>query len=202
MKKIITFLIALVAVVSASAQFRYGPAAGITLNSLDFKQKLTPTSHAVGATAGLQAEMMFPGIGFGIDLGFLYNQQSGIVDLGSRKVWSSLGYGKEHLMLHTVQIPFHLRFKYTRLNGFEEKVAPFIFGGPDFTLQVAHSNASAFKCSGGDLGISAGGGAELYRNWQISLAYTWGMTYVAKTKLLDDNSARSRQWTLKVARFF
>lgn len=202
MKKILTLLIVIAAALSASAQFRYGPAAGITLNNLSFKQKLTPVSKTVGYAGGIMGEMMFPGIGFGLDLGLLYNQQGANVDLGSRKIWSSLGYGKEAVALHTFQIPFHLKFKYTRLDGFEDKVAPFVYGGPDFTVQFAGSNDSAFKRSGGDLGLSTGAGAEIYKNWQVSLGYTWGMTYALKTKLLDDNSARSRQWTLRAAYLF
>lgn len=206
MKKLIVLLLVAVAALAApthsSAQFRYGATAGVTLNNMVFKQDLVPVSQTVGYTAGIQGELMFPGIGFGIDLGLLYNQQGASVDLGSRKVWASQGWGKEHVMIHAVQIPLHLRFKYTRLGGLEETVAPFVYGGPDFTIQAAHSNAGAFKCAGGDLGVTAGVGAEIMRRWQVAGSYTWGMTYIAKTKLLDDFSARSRQWTVRVTYFF
>lgn len=184
------------------AEFRYGPAVGITVNNLKFNQKLIPVSSQIGETAGISAEMMFPGIGFGLELGLLYNQQGAYVDLGSKTIWNTLGWGKEHVMLHTLQIPIHLRFKWTRLGGLEEKIAPLVFGGPDLTLQVGHSNAGAFKCSGGDLGLTAGIGAEIFQRWQVTGAYTWGMTYACKTKLLDNFSARSRQWTFRVAYYF
>lgn len=206
MKKILVIFAVLAAAimgpVAANAQFRYGAVAGVTINNLVFKQDLVPVSQTVGYTAGVLGELMFPGIGFGMELGLLYNQQGASVDLGSRKVWASQGWGREHVMIHAVQIPIHLRFKYTRLGGLEETIAPLVFGGPDFTIQAAHSNAGAFKCSGGDLGLTAGVGAELWRHWQITGSYTWGMTYVAKTKLLDDFSARSRQWTVRVTYFF
>lgn len=186
----------------ASAQFRYGPVAGPTLTDLVFKQDLVTVDRCVGATAGVQGELMFPGIGFGIDIGLLYNQMGAKVNLGEREVWSSLGYGNERVWLHYIQIPLHLRFKYTRLNGLEEKIAPLIFGGPDFTILAAHGGCDAFDYAGGELGITAGAGVELWRNWQVTASYTWGMTYALKTKLLDDFSARNRHWTLRVAYLF
>lgn len=187
---------------SANAQFRYGPIAGPNLSNLVFKQDLVSVSQTVGATAGIQGELMFPGIGFGIDIGLLYNQLGAKVNLGEREVWSSLGYGDERVWLHYIQIPLHLRFKYTRLDGLEEKIAPLIFGGPDFTILAAHGGCDAFEYAGGELGVTAGGGVELWRNWHVTLSYTWGMTYALKTKLLDDFSARNRHWTVRVAYLF
>lgn len=187
---------------SASAQFRYGPMAGVNLNNLHFKQDLVPVSGTIGAQAGVQAEMMFPGIGFGLDLGFLYNMAGAKVDLGDRLMWQNMGYGNENLMIHQINIPFHLRFKYTRLDGLEEIIAPFVYGGPDFNLQIAHSGCDAMKFSGGDLGVTAGIGAELYRNWQVSVQHTWGMTYALKANILQNFSGNTRQWSLRVAYLF
>lgn len=175
---------------------------GVTLNRLVFKQDLVDVTQQVGYMAGIQGELMFPGIGVGIDLGLLYNQQGAMVKLGQKEIWASEGYGSERVYLHNIQIPVHLRFKYTRLNGIEDKIAPIVFGGPEFNIQVAHGRCDAFKYSGGDLGLTAGVGAELFRRWQVTGSYTWGMSYALKTKLLDDFSAQSRQWTVKVAYFF
>ncbi|MBJ2189175.1 MAG: PorT family protein [Muribaculaceae bacterium] len=203
MKKFLILSIILLSVFGAAkAQFRYGPVVGVTLNSLVFKQDLVDVTQQVGYMAGIQGELMFPGIGVGIDLGLLYNQQGAMVKLGQKEIWASEGYGSERVYLHNIQIPVHLRFKYTRLNGIEDKIAPIVFGGPEFNIQVAHGRCDAFKYSGGDLGLTAGVGAELFRRWQVTGSYTWGMSYALKTKLLDDFSAQSRQWTVKVAYFF
>lgn len=199
---IVLAIIVMAAPVTSDAQFRYGPVVSANLNTLVFKQDLISVHQQPGVTAGIMGELMFPGIGFGIDLGLLYTQQGARINLGEKLVWSSQGYGNEHIYLHSMQIPVHLRFKYTRLNGLEEKIAPFVYGGPEFNIQVGHTNCSAFKCSGGDLGITAGVGAEIYRRWQVSGSYTWGMTYALKTRLLDDFSARSRQWSIRVAYLF
>lgn len=206
MRKILTSLIitlvALTASNQASAQFRYAATAGLNFSSLKFKQDLVSVSTTIGYQAGVQGEMMFPGVGFGIDLGLYYSQLGAKVNLGEKLIWSSLGYGNERTYLHCIQIPLHLRFKWTRMDGFEDYLAPFIFGGPDFTIQVANDGCKAFKYSGGDLGLTAGIGVEIMRRWQLSGSYTWGMTYSLKTKLLDNFSAKSRCWTIRLAYFF
>lgn len=204
-KLLLTLVIALTAICSpagASAQFRYGAIVGPNISTLVFKQDLVEVSQVVGYSAGIQGELMFPGIGIGIDLGLLYNQLGAKVNLGQKPIWSTQGYGNEHVFLHYIQIPVHLRFKWTRMNGFERILAPFVYGGPDFTILAAHSHCKAIDFAGGELGLTAGLGAEIFQRWQVSASYTWGMTYALKTKLLDDFSARNRHWAVRVAYFF
>ncbi len=211
MKKLLIILFAfmLSGVTGMNAQFRYGPVAGVNISKLSFNQDLFDVSQAVGFQAGVQAELMFPGIGFGIDFGLLYNQATSFANIGQREVWASQGFGRQRMMLHQIDIPVHLRFKWTRMNGLEEKIAPFVYGGPEFLLNCGHSKVKGnpgvenpFTYSGGGLGLTAGLGFELWRSWQISASYTWGMSYMVKTKLLDDFSGRSSQWTVRVAYLF
>ncbi len=191
-----------------AAQFRYAPVVGVTVNNLAFKQDLVPVKHAVGFEAGVMGELMFPGLGFGMDFGLLYNMEGAKVDLGSRELWASQGIGNDNLRLHTLQIPVHLRFKWTRMNGIEDYIAPFVYGGPEFGICVGHSGQKQadgqdpFRYAGGDLGLAVGGGFELWRRWQVSCQYTWGMTYITKTRKLDDYSARNRQLAVRVAYMF
>ena len=128
-----------------SAQFRYAPIAGVTYSDLKFKQDIFPVSNMVGAQAGIQGELMFPGIGFGLDFGLIYNMMGAKCDIGTREIWSSNGYDNTYVRIHTIDIPFHLRFKWTRMNGFEDYLAPFVYGGPDFTLSVGHSKSKAMQ---------------------------------------------------------
>ncbi len=113
------------------------------------------------------------------------------------------------MYLHMLEIPLHLRFKWTRMNGLEDYIAPFVYGGPDFSFMLAHSDVKGnkdvpnpFKYAGGDLGLTAGGGVELWKRWQVSVQYTWGMTYLLKTRKLENYSAQNRQWAVRVAYFF
>lgn len=213
MKRLTVPLIALIflfaCAASASAQFRYAPVVGVNINDLKFKQDIFAVDKTVSFQAGVMGELMFPGIGFGIDFGLLYNQMGAKVDLSKREIWSSSGFGRENAMLHTLQIPVHLRFKWTRMNGVEDYIAPFVYGGPDFGILVGHSNIKGnegepnpFKYAGGDLGLTCGGGAELWKRWQVSVQYTWGMTYLLKTRKLDNLSGQNRQWAVRVAYFF
>ncbi len=78
-----------------------------------------------------------------------------------------------------------------------------------FAINFAHSRIKGndgaknpYEYSGGDLGLTAGGGFELWKKWQVSLQYTWGMTYLLRTRKLDNLSARNRQWAVRVAYFF
>lgn len=198
----IILMAALLLPLSSNAQFRRSVVAGVNINDLVFKQDLVGVSSMVGAQAGVEGELMFPGIGFGLSFGLMYNQLGGQVNLGEKKIWASEGYGNEKLYLHNITIPLHLRFKWTRLNGFEDTLAPLIFGGPEFSILAGHSKCDAIKWAGGDLGLTAGIGAEIFKKWQVTASYTWGMTYSLKTQLLDDYSARQRHWAVRVAYFF
>ena len=209
MKRFFLALICLVALFStASAQFRWAPVAGVTINSLKFKQDLIPISHTVGAEAGLMGELMFPGIGFGMDFGLLYNLEGAKMDMGSRKIWASDGIGDINLRIHTLRVPLHVRFKWTRMEGLEDIVAPFVYGGPEFGFIVGHSKVNTisgdhpFKYAGADLNLAVGGGFEFFHRWQIAVQYTWGMSYVVKTTKLDDFAGRNRQWAVRVAYMF
>ena len=187
---------------TANAQLRYGATAGVSFNDLKFKQDLIGVDSEVGYSAGLFSEIMFPGIGFGIDMGLMYTQRGATLHLGDKYVWASDGYGTERAYLHYVEIPINLRFKFHQLNGFEDYCAPFLFAGPSFTILAGHGNIEALEYAGGDVGIQVGAGAELFKNWQISASYNWGTTYALKTKKLDDFSAQNRSWNIKIAYLF
>lgn len=186
----------------ASAQFRYGPTAGVTVSDLVFKQKLFSVDQRVGGLAGIAAEMMFPGIGFGIDLGLEYDLRGAMLNLGERKLWASEGYGHERSYLHYLNIPVHLRFKWTKMDGVEDIVAPFVYGGPEFGFLLAHNDIKALDYAAGEVGLAAGVGAELFKHWQVSASYCWGMTYALKTAQLTNLSAQNRTWTVRVAYLF
>lgn len=213
MKRISVLLFAAVAIIlgsfSATAQFRYSAVAGVNINNLVFKQDLFDVGQTVGAQAGVQCELMFPGLGFGMDFGLIYNQMGAKVNIGDRPIWAVDGFKNTNLMLHTIDIPLHLRFKWTRMNGLEDIIAPFVYGGPDFIINAGHSKIKGnegvqnpFEFAGGALGLTCGGGVELWKRWQVGVQYTWGMTYMLKARKLDNFSARTRQWDVRVAYYF
>lgn len=188
---------------SARAQFRYGPSVGLNISDLKFPQTIVQIDRHLAPSAGLQAEMMFQGIGFGLDLGIQYNQLGATAHLNDKKLWQSQGITeKQPLTLHYVQLPLHLRFKWTRMNGVEDIVAPFAYGGPEFSILAGHSSCDPIQFAGGDVSLSAGGGVELYKHWQVSAGYTWGMSYALKAKQLDNWAGRNRHWSVRVSYLF
>lgn len=205
MRHTLRYILAAVMVLTAmasNAQLRKSALFGVGGNSLKYKQDLVTMNSIPCFQAGMLSELMFPGIGFGIDFGIYYNLGGAKLDLGERLMWSSQGYGKETLMLHQLTIPFHLRFKYTNLGGMEEILAPFLSVGPDLNVNVAHSSCKAMEYAGADVSFSGYLGVELYKRWQVSAGYTTGLTYATKAKVLKDYSARIRQWNLRVSYFF
>lgn len=206
MKRLLAALTVLVAIFSVAvpvkAELRYGPALGINRTTLKFKQDLIEVDKVNGMSAGLLAEVMFPGIGFGINTGVFYEMRGAKLHLGDRKIWAVDGFGTERTYLHYLEVPFHLRFKWTRMGGIEDYVAPFVFGGPSFSLLFGHSQISALEYARGEMGLAVGGGFEVMRRWQISCSYTWGMVYAEQTKLLDHFSARNRTLDLRLSYFF
>ncbi|MDE6310142.1 MAG: PorT family protein [Muribaculaceae bacterium] len=205
MKKIITSIFVAIAMLAAmapaaSAQFRYGATLGADFSTLKFKQDLITIDRCVGPEAGITTEMMFPGIGFGLGSGILYQMKGANLHLGEKKVWE--GYGNERAFLHYLHIPVNLKFKWTRMNGLEDYVAPFVYGGPSIGFLLGHSHIPALKYPLADIGLEVGFGVEVLKKWQISAVHNWGVTYCAQTKLLDDFSAKNRSWSVRLVYFF
>lgn len=186
---------------SASAQFRWGPTVGVNFTKQHFKQDLIEVEGGLGFSAGVMGELMFPGIGFGMDFGLNYEQHSSKMHFEQREIWASDGFGTTTTTIHTLQIPVSLRFKYTRLNGVEQKIAPFVYGGPVFNIQCGHSSTPMLEYAGGSVGLQANIGVELFQKFQISGGYYWDLTYEAKTRKLENFSCRPEGWTVKVVYF-
>ncbi|MDE7403029.1 MAG: PorT family protein [Muribaculaceae bacterium] len=200
MKKILTIVMILAVALGASAKFRLGPTVGTNWSMYHFNQHLVPTDMRAGFQGGLLCEVMIPGIGFGVDFGVKYTNWGGHTDFGKFKVWE--GMGNPDLRMHTISIPVNLRFKYTRLNGFEQYLAPLIYAGPQLNFNAANKHCAAIDRNGVSLGIQLGLGAEIYRRYQITAGYIWNVTHDFETRKLDDVSARIEGWNLSVAVLF
>lgn len=201
MKKIILVIMAIICGLGASAEFRWGPTACVNFNTLHWKEPLLSTKMRPGFDAGVMAEVMIPGIGFGIDTGLTYGMRNAKVDFGAWEVWNSEGLGNENVTIHTVNIPLHLRFKYTRLEGLEETIAPLAYVGPVFSFN-ASGNCKALEQPFGTVSLDFGLGCELWQKYQVSVSYLWGVSYITKTKVLENLSARSDGFRVNFAVLF
>ena len=75
MKRFFVALTVLIAILSApnkaDAELRYGPMLGVNMSTLKFKQSLIEVNKVCGMSAGVTTEVIFPGLGFGINYGIL-----------------------------------------------------------------------------------------------------------------------------------
>lgn len=202
MKRILAILLICVITAGASAKFRWGPTVGVTFTDLYWKQHLMQNDMLTGVSGGVMGELMIPGIGFGIDMALKYNLRGAKVHFGDQKIWSSQGLGTTDIWFHTLQIPVNLRFKYTRLNGVENYIAPIVFGGPLFNFNLATSDCKAVEHPAGSVGMQCGVGAELFKRYQITAGYLWGLSYDVRTVQLDNFSARTSGWFVNLAVLF
>lgn len=201
MKKLLLALIAVMCCFGASAELRWGPTASLNFNTFHWKEPLLQSNARPGFDVGLMTEIMIPGIGFGIDAGLTYGMRRGNVNLGQWELWQSEGFGDESIVVHTVNIPLHLRFKYTRLEGVEETIAPLAYAGPVVQFNVS-GNCNALEQPIGAVALDFGLGCELFQKFQVTIGYLWGISYTTKTKYLENLSARSDGFRVNFAYFF
>ena len=188
--------------VSASAEFRWGPSASAYFGKYYWRQPLIESESQPAFMAGIMGELMIPGIGFGIDLGVNYAMHSAKFNLGAHEIWSAGGYGNVPFKLHSVEVPVHVRFKWTRMQGVEDYIAPFAYVGPVFQFHVAQSDGPAIEHPVGSVGLQFGIGAEIIKSIQISGSYIFNPTYEIRTVKLDNLSARNSGWTVNLTYLF
>lgn len=206
-RKYLIMIVALAATLSTISAFgqtqtRHGVTAAFNLTGLSMKQNLITVNNNAGFKVGATVESMFPGVGFGVNTGIYYSLRGATLKLGEKEVWKADGYGDERVYLHYIEIPLHLRFKWTRMSGLEDYIAPLVYGGPTLGLMVGHNKCDAIKFTFGEIGLTAGIGFEIMKRWQLTGAYTWGMTYALKTAKLENFSGRNRQLSVGLTYFF
>ena len=202
MKKYLIITLFFLSTFIASAEFRWGPTAGVNFSTLHWKQDIAKTSMRTGFDVGLAGELMIPGIGFGVDLALRYNLHGAHVNFGDHKVWAIDGIKNQDVWLHTLEIPLNLKFKWTRMNGFERILAPFVYGGPVFNFTLATNDAPAVEHPLGYVAVQVGAGVELWEHYQISGGYSWGVSYQVRTIKLDNYSAQPRGGFIQLSYFF
>lgn len=205
MKKIILLLACMLMAVAIQAQTttRWGVTAGINYNQLHFKQNgIMKVDRGFGPQVGVTGEMIIPGVGFSVDASLLYSMRSSKLHMGDKLIWSSLGYGNETCLMHYVDVPLNLRFKYHNLDGVENTIMPMVFAGPTFSFIAGNNLDKACNFNSVTVMLHAGIGCELFNRLQIAAAYNFSLGVSARTKLLDENTAKNRCWSLTATYYF
>lgn len=208
MKKISKIMLVLVAILfagfkaQAQTETRWGVTAGVNYNEIHFKQNdILNVTNGFGPQVGLTGEMNIPGIGFSIDGSLLYSMRSGKINYGERVVWHDQGLGNENCMMHFVDVPLTLKFKYHNLNGFENTAMPMVFVGPTFSFLAGKNLKEVNTYRPVSVLLQMGIGVELFKRWQVSASYNFNIGETLRTRVLDENNAKNRCWNLKATYF-
>jgi len=198
--------LALLCAVSSFAQpeRRWGVTLGGNYNEIHFKQTdIFDSDPMFGGSVGVTGDMMIPGVGFGIDASILYTLRQGRLHLGDKTAWSSQGLGNEVARQHYIDIPLNLKFRYSRLNGLENTLMPFVYAGPTFSFLVGHNDVGgALKYTTLSVLLHAGIGVELFNKVQLSGGYSFSIGNNLGTKILDEHVAKHRTWFVQATYFF
>lgn len=196
-KRCWAFVLALMMMLPAAAQFKIGPRIGIDVNSLHFNSDVFQESNRAGFTGGLQAEFMIPGIGLGLDASVMYVRRSSTFrDQEKTKVNSDY-----------IEIPVNLKYK-LGLPIVGSFMKPFVFTGPSFAFLTSRRFFSDFVNKKTDTAWNFGFGIEFVKHLQISASYAIGMSKAMDVlNLVESNKetrveGKNRYWTLTAAWLF
>ncbi|MBQ0120825.1 MAG: PorT family protein [Bacteroidales bacterium] len=186
----------------AQTQTRWGVTAGLNYNEIHFKQTdILTVTKGFGPQVGVTGEMNIPGVGFSVDASLLYAMRSGKINYGEREVWKSQGLGNETCMMHSIDVPLNLKFKYRKLDGLENTIMPMVMAGPTFSFLVAKNLNQVNQYRPVSVLLHMGVGAELFKKVQVSVNYNFNVGETLRTRVLDENNAKNRCWTVSATYF-
>ena len=209
MKKIsiltVIMLTALIASVKSHAQTesRWGVTAGINMNVTHFKQSdILPVDYGFGPQVGVTGEMIIPGVGFSVDGGLQYSMRSSTIHYGDRVVWYEQGLRNERCTMHYIDVPLSLKYTYRNLNGIENTVMPMVSVGPTFSFLAGKSLNNVNSYRPVSVLLHMGIGAELFKKVQVQAQYSFSIGETLRTRVLDENIAKNRCWSLIATYYF
>ena len=188
---------------SAQSESRWGVTAGANFNNIHFKQTdIISVDRGWGPVAGVTGEVNIQGIGFSIDGSLLYSMRSGTIHYGERKVWSSQGLGNETCLMHNIDLPLNVKFKFQRLGGFENTLMPMIYVGPTFSFLVGKNLGETNDYNPVSVLVHFGAGVEISRRVQVGVSYSFSVGETFRTRLLDEMIAKNRCWNASLTYYF
>ncbi len=199
-KKIITFVIAIAAVIGsampAQAQFRFGLKAGMNVNSLHFSTETFEAKNRAGFTGGAMIEFTAPVIGIGFDLSAMYVRRNSQWLDNNNITKDNRDY---------IEIPLNLKYR-INIPVINNVFRPYLTTGPSFAFLTSKKHIEgAFKNRGFDTSWNFGLGVELFKHVQVGASYGIGLTKALKTFGTTGSAGidgRNRYWTVTAAYLF
>ena len=188
-KVIATFLIAVLGIGVADAQFKFGVKAGLNVNHLSTNLKENfDKNNAAGWTAGLMTEFQVPVIGLCFDLSLMYARMNSEKELDNKNF---------------IQIPLNIKYKF-QLPVVSSFLAPYIFTGPSFDFKLDKETLDAVKTKTFQAVWNVGLGLELVKHLQIGASYGFGINNILDKVYDGANtvSLHNNYWTVTAAYLF
>ncbi len=201
-KRIAALVIAIAAILPASAQFAIGPRVGINVNSLHFNKDLFDSDNRVGYNAGVEMEFTVPVIGVGFDLSLMYVNRKGQYRENPDLTTSNI----DNASCSYIEIPLNFKYK-LGLPAIGSIITPYVFTGPSFAFRTSKEAVTEFykskKC---DIAWNFGIGLQLIKHLQIGASYGLGMTkaveYINPSHQSADIDGKNKYWTVTAAWLF
>ena len=187
-------MVALIAVTTANAQFRFGIKAGVNIVNATFNRDVYNLDNVTGFHLGPAIEGMFGQGGVGFDAAILY----------SRKGFKT---EPETIKNDFIDVPVNLKFKFGL-----PLVNPYFSVGPYMSFRAGGEEKWAIpgivdqvKTQSFGAGLNFTAGAEIFERLQAGLTYGWGLTDNYKTfegNNLDSYKGKLRTWQVSATFFF
>lgn len=198
MKK--TLLLALLLMLPLSvvhAQLRLGVRVGTTMGKLHFSNESLRSEWRTGLTVGFQLDVRLPLAGLAADASAMFATRSDYLPDSDQR------YRRNY-----IDIPIHLRYSFP-VPAISSVVSPYVFTGPQFSLLCHESKGVGWDNRSSNTAWDIGGGVELFRRVQVSVAYTFAIDHTAtltpKTiaeAFARPTTARDRHWSIGATLLF
>lgn len=191
MKKIVSIVCVIMAMLPVQAQFRLGVKGGLDVSKIRFSQSTEWVGdNAAGFFVGPMAEYTSP-TGIGLDVAALYSQAGLKVKSGETKTLSS------------IEIPLRVKWSkdFTKLAGVYLAVGPqFGFSLQDEITGLTVGDLDTKVCA---VSVNVGVGVKLVDHLQVGVNYNVGAGKLANRRADDfEEGVRKSSWQVSVGYLF
>lgn len=192
---LVAVMVIIASAIPASAQFKFGPKVGMTVNSLHFDRSTFSSENRTGFTGGLMVEGTVPLIGLGFDAAAMYVRRSVEMTENGSVFTANRDY---------FEIPVNVKFKLSL-----PIIKPFVTTGPSFAfLTSRRAISNAFTSKSFDTVWNFGLGVEVLSHLQVAASYGLGLNKTIKSQFTSNSQnvipteGKNRVWTITAAYLF
>lgn len=214
MKKIITSLFAVVAMLTATtaqAQVSFGLKGGLNVSSISLSEEVLDASNRCGFFVGPTIKFTLPVVGLGIDASALYDQREAKISTNTSSTTVN-GLTEETIKQQQIAIPINLRYGF----GLGDAASIFVFAGPQFGFNVGDKNqslwkdAAEWKLKTSNFSVNVGLGVMALNHLQVSANYNIACGNTGEinsssdaiSKIFKGTTGKSNSWQIAVAYYF